>query len=393
MSSYAADGARAAWQSEVDRLVHDSLTAATFADLLERLPGIDPLSVWQSLQRQSTAGDNRAAGLGMSPADPRVAPLPIPHPLNFDWRFTTGTNDELIKRLAAATSRGEVLGYFGAPTTWRKARRALPDRRHVLFDREAERHADADTDAYKVRIGSDPLPAVRLDAALVDPPWYPEYHDSFLAAAASRLSFGNYVFASFPPPLTRPGATAERANIVRNAVRAGLVVADESPLALRYETPPFEEAAFAAAGLGTIPRTWRRGDLLKFCKRSAPNSVVPPLPDEGWRFVVIDEIPLAVRADVAPANTLLAPAITGATLPSVSRRHPARAGAALWSSRNRIYGSREPALLQRVISGLADGKDLPAIAASCAAKEEKVLFLAKEVTKLVRIERKEHGLE
>ena len=392
MSNSAAEAVNL-WQEAVDRLVRASLPAATFADLLEELPSIDPLTVSQSLERQF-ADDGRARELFLPTSVVRTrSPLPIAHPLNFDWRYSEGTNDDLVRRLSVVTESGDAIGYFGAPTTWRAARQSLPDRRHVLFDRDAARHAETGAEAYVISIGRQTLPMIPLRAAVVDPPWYPEYHDAFLAAAGSIVAIGGVVYASFPPPLTRPGVTAERANIVQNAVRAGLLVEDVSPLVLRYETPPFEAAAFAAAGLESVPEAWRRGDLLTFCRQGAFATIALALPDEGWQFVTIDQIPLAVRDAVTGAGELFAPAVVGATLPTVSRRHPARAEAALWSSRNRIYGSREPALLAAVVLALAEGAaDL--MAASVGDEEqEKVAALANEVRDLVRIERKEHGLD
>jgi hypothetical protein len=393
MSSSAANAASVVWQAEVDRLVRESLTAATFADLLEELPSIDPLTVWQSLHRQF-ARDERAGGLMLpTSVDQTRSPLPIAHPLSFDWRYSERTNDDLVNRLSVATESGDAIGYFGAPTTWRAARQNLPDRRHVLFDRDAARHAEPGAEAYVIAIGRETLPVIPLRAAVVDPPWYPEYHDAFLAAAATIVAVGGVVYASFPPPLTRPGVLAERVNIVQDAVRAGLVVEDVFPLALRYETPPFEAAAFAAAGLKFVPQAWRRGDLLTFRRLGACATSASALPDEGWQFVTIDQIPLAVRATVTGGEELFAPAISGATLPTVSRRHPARADAALWSSRNRIYGSREPALLTAVVLSLDEGVTDPIAGAVGAEEQEKVIALANEVRDLVRIERKEHGLD
>lgn len=393
MSSSAANAASVVWQVEVDRLVRESMTAATFADLLEELPSIDPLTVWQSLERQF-AHEECAAAFSLPPSKVRSpSPLPVAHPLNFDWRYSERTNDDLVNRLSAATTSGNTIGYFGAPTTWRAARQNLPDRRHVLFDRDAARHAEPGAEVYVIAIGRQTLPTIPLDAAVVDPPWYPEYHDAFLAAAATVVAVGGVVYASFPPLLTRPGVSAERANIVQNAVSAGLIGEEVFPLSLRYETPPFEAAAFAAAGLKFVPQAWRRGDLLTFRRLGACATSASALPDEGWQFVTIDQIPLAVRATVAGGEELFAPAISGATLPTVSRRHPARVHAALWSSRNRIYGSREPALLTAVVLSLDEGLADPSVGAVDAEEQEKVIALANEVRDLVRIERKEHGLD
>jgi hypothetical protein len=379
------------WLEEVDRCVTAASVATRFEDMLETLPSIDPLTVWQSLRRLLGDDNPRLARLrlGDRPGATR-SPLPIAHPLDFDWRFTSASNVALLDALSRCTTRSATIGYFGAPTTWRIGRTALPDRRHVLFDKNGS-SLDRSSDVHSVTIGRDDLPAVKLAAAVVDPPWYPEHQHAFLAAAASLLVSGGTVFASFPPALTRPGVLAERTNILANAVRAALLVRNEAPLALRYETPPFEAAAFAAAGLPVVPSAWRRGDLLTLEKVSWHKPAVPTVPDEGWRFVRINEIPLAVRPSVAASDCPFEPAFVDATLPTVSRRHPARAVAALWSSRNRIYASAEPELLTSVVEALAGRPTTEACA--LRRKQENAKVIANGVQELVRLERKEHGLD
>jgi hypothetical protein len=250
----------------------------------------------------------------------------------------------------------------------------------------------------------DPLPALELDAALLDPPWYPEYHDAFLWAGASLLRPHGLVLASFPPLSMRPGAAAEREQILRNAVPAGLVVEDVEPLALRYATPPFERAAFAAAGVFAVPDDWRRGDMLTLRKAHAGTVERPAPPSDRpeWEIIAIDEIPIAVRSpgqvsDIV-AMPLLESAVPGATLPTVSRRDSARAAAALWSSRNRIYRSRAATVLRAVVRSLVDGDDAVRAVEGVLARrltrteEENVVATANQIDDLVRTEREEHGL-
>jgi hypothetical protein len=173
---------------------------------------------------------------------------------------------------------------------------------------------------------------------------------------------------------------------------------------LRYETPPFERAAFAAAGVRAVPDDWRRGDMLtlrktddRAAKRPAPSSREPE-----WTFVEIDGIPLAMRELEAASETitspLIEPAVPGAVLPTVSRRDSARADAVLWSSRNRIYKSNAPTALRALVRSLASGGDAVGAAERAlerpltTAEEEKVVAAANELRKLIQTEREEHGL-
>jgi hypothetical protein len=391
--------ADANWRRRGAELVAAALDATSLGALLDFLPSVEPMLVWAELKSLAADGDPRAAALltsERSAAPP--SPLPIAHPLDYDWRFTAGTNDALIATLAADSIPGEILVYLGAPTTWEAARRALPDRRHILFDRNARRaDATADDELYVVDLLTDDVPELNAAVAVVDPPWYPEHHVAFLTKARRCLRNGGRIHASFPTEMTRPGVLAERANIVQNVARMGLSVVDEVSLHFRYETPPFERAAFDAAGLGVVPDAWRRGDLLIFAStyvRSEPRSSVAPA-SELWEITVLRGVPVAVRGLARAVGTsLLVAAVDGATLPSVSRRHPARRDAALWTSRNRVYLSSNPGVLAAVIHALVAEAD-PVEAsrrAGFAGEQEDVQSAAKAIGDLVELERSEHGL-
>jgi hypothetical protein len=398
-------GEAEAWREEIARAIRFHIDASDFATLLELVESADPTIVANVLEQKAKGGDDRASRLLKTAVSGAAAsPVPIAHPLDFDWRFTEQTNALIVERLAALVPVGGAIGFFGAPTSWRASATMLADRRCVLIDRNAGRHSGGEKIAHDLL--REKPPQLRLDAAVVDPPWYPEYHDAFLAAAAWSLGEDGVVLASFPPPLTRPGVLAERRSIVANAVRAALVVVDEAPLALRYQTPPFESAAFAAAGIG-LPEAWRRGDLLTFRKKSAAAGAasVHPLAgeagdlvlaeanDDRWTIFVCDEIPVAVRADgPAVGGELLKPAVPGATLTSVSRRHPARSGAALWSSRNRVYTSSAPAVIATIVAALARAEDPVDAVGDSEFAQESISRTANEIRELLQRERREHGL-
>jgi hypothetical protein len=400
------------WRREVEREVERALAdqPPDFAALVQELPSVDPLVVVDVLRWRATRGSAPAAALVASASaerpDESMSPRPIAHPLEYDWRFTTATASELVRRLERATGDDETIGYLGAPAAFTLAARELPRRQHALLDRSARWSPPPSGRARIISIDllCDPLPALELDAAVLDPPWYPEYHDAFLWAAASLLRPRGLVLASFPPLAMRPRVAVEREEILRNAVGAGLVVDYEEPLALRYATPPFERAAYAAAGIRTVPDDWRRGDLLSLRKTDADSAEhpVPPNDRPQWEFVDIDEIPLAVlnlqAGSKAVVQPLLEPAVPGAILPTVSRRDSARADAVLWSSRNRIYTSAAPVVLRAVVRSLAGGDNAVHAAKRVLerrltrAEEENVVATANQIRDLIRTEREEHGL-
>lgn len=407
-----AEGSPEDWLGAVEREVDLALgeSPLDFAALLQRLPSIDPLVVRDALQRRAEEGSARAAALAASAAQENGArapsPRPIAHPLDYDWRFADETAANLVEQLPPVTGAGDAIGYLGAPAAFAVGVRALPERDHVLLDRCARwpRPPSDRCRIISIDLLRDPLPALELAAAVLDPPWYREYHEAFLWAAAMLLRPGGLALVSFPPPIMRPAVAAERAELLQNAVRAGLLVEHAEPLALRYATPPFERAAFAAAGVRAVPDDWRRGDMLIMRKTRAGIAPRPATPsrEPDWLFIEVDDIPLAVR-EVAPESEtidarLLEPAVRGAVLPTVSRRDPARADAVLWSSRNRIYKSSAPTTLRTLVTTLASEDDsVRAVERTLerpltGVEEENLLAAANQLRELIATEREEHGL-
>ncbi|HEY4778843.1 MAG TPA: hypothetical protein VIH47_04545, partial [Solirubrobacterales bacterium] len=219
---------------------------------------------------------------------------------------------------------------------------------------------------------------------ICDPPWYPDAIAGFTGAGARMLAEGGLLLLSFPAELTRPAVDLERDGYLQALGEEGLASVGREALTCRYETPPFEYAAMAAAGLSCPPPDWRRGDLLSLRRTGPPPGPRPMAEESPWAGFVVDQIPLRVRVS-APAmgSELLGGLVPGDVLPSVSRRVPVRDQVALWSSRNRIFSSTEPERLGAILANLAAGEEPP------VGVEAQV---AEQLRELVRRERREHGL-
>jgi Probable N6-adenine methyltransferase len=366
------------------------MQGADFAKLLDRVEGADPRAVLDCLYTL-TSSDPQLAVLarnaseeGRSPTISRgCSTLPIVHPLDYHWRFAPETITTMLDRLAVCTAPGETVAFLGTPSLYAECAERLPGRKCVLFDSDIRVVDALGGDARVIDLTLDDPPRISASCAVADPPWYPEAIHAFARAAGTVLSPGGTFLLGFPAPLTRPGVNAERGEILRALQLQGLRLLNRHPLLLRYETPPFEQAAMAAAGV-SAPGQWRRGDLLTFdlSERFAPGPRALPI-DPHWSAFELAQIPIRVNPD-APAlgSDLIGSLVPGDLLSTVSRRDPIRPRVALWTSRNRVFSSSNPVHLLELVER---------VQADLEPRSPAERIASERLTALVRLEREEHG--
>lgn len=353
-----------AFSDSVDAMTQAALVggATSFSALLFQLPAIYPTEVLLSLERLVTAGRialhvaaearRQATEQVALPVEGRSL-LPVPHPLDYEWRFTPDASRELLNRATELTSTdGDVL-LFGTPGLAVEAL-TLPPARRLAFLAENNSVTQrvmalnrATGSPLAIAFCSGGLPRETADAVILDPPWYPDFIRPMLAAAAHACRIGGTVLISLPPFGTRPSAEADHHAALAFGRRLGLDVVEHTELAIAYATPFFERNALAASGI-YLPPYWRRGDLVVF--RKARPTLRPPAASGSarrpWREVTIDRMRLFIRQDTpSAAVTGLNPLVEGDVLPSVSRRDPRRRHGQVWTSGNRVYRTGNPQLI------------------------------------------------
>lgn len=397
----------------------DSLTKAAimdgaigFAALLRSLPGVYPTEVLASLDR--LAGDKaidpalavsirrQSAASAKDVAEGRSL-LPLPHPLDYEWRFTPDAARSLLNRAADLTSHDGDLLLFGTPGLAIEAL-TLPIGRRLAFLAESNSITDrvlalnrATGSPLAIAFCSGGLPRESADGVLLDPPWYLDFVRPMLAAAAHACRPGGVVLISLPPDGARPSAEADRQAVVAFAARLGLSVVDHAPLAIGYETPFFERNALAAAGIYPPPE-WRKGDLVVFRKTRA--SKRPPAVSSArrreWIEVGIGRMRLLIRVvgQAKSDEAGLVSLIDGDILPTVSRRDPRRRLVNVWTSGNRIFHSDNPQLvLEAAIScaGEAMGSGVQPRLWGTIRERETLDRVAAELRALAAIEAQEES--
>jgi hypothetical protein len=96
----------------------------SFETLLRRLPAVYPMEVLASLDRLASRGTipagvacdarQQASRNGTTAIEGRSL-LPLPHPLDFEWRFTPDAARALLDSAAGLTPAGGDLLLFGTP--------------------------------------------------------------------------------------------------------------------------------------------------------------------------------------------------------------------------------------------------------------------------------------
>lgn len=385
--------------------------AKSFEALLRRLPGVYPTDLLASVDRLVAQGalDAMSADAirqqsqvkGGRPAEGRSL-LPLPHPLDFEWRFTSESSRNLLDLAAALTLPGDDLLLFGTPGLAAEAL-TLPIGRRLTLLAEANNVTDRLL-ALNRAIGSPldiafcdaGLPRESANAVLLDPPWYSDFVRPMLAAAAHACRLGGTILISLPPDGARPSAAADRRASIALGARLGLSLQEHRPLTIGYETPFFECNALTANGIATPPQ-WRRGDLMIFRKTVVPDR--PPAASghtRGWTEVAIGRMRLFVRnrAGIHEGNRGLISIVDGDILPTVSRRDSRRRLADVWTSGNRVFTTDNPQLvLEAAIScvGEAAGSGNQPRLWGTVREREAIERVAADLRNLAAIEAAEEG--
>lgn len=362
------------YRSWLDRLVLAARRRGIdgFGGLVRALPGVDPSEVRASLLRIGEAKFARephsavVRGLWAASAAEAVDPgsdLPVPHPLDFDWRFDLPTRRSLLDR-SERLAEGAELVCLGTPTVFFEAVKTGSSIPFLLDGNDATtcaaaRHAG--DRVLRIDVADSGVPDIQAGVVVSDPPWYPDHMFAFMWLARRLLAPNGHLLLTLPPVGTRPGIVEERRALFAWGEALGLTRLRVEAGAARYISPLYEWNALRVARLADVPLDWRAGDLVVFRRgeRGQPPGR-PNLPTTArvWREVELQGVRLRIRA--RPASVPCAPAlrslVPGEILPSVSRRDTRRREADVWTSGNRVFACDSPSILADIATGLATGE-------------------------------------
>ncbi|MCL4748488.1 MAG: hypothetical protein KJZ83_24215, partial [Burkholderiaceae bacterium] len=147
----------------------------------------------------------------------------VPHPLDFDWRFTRLTVGLIWETIAELANPESGIALLGTPSLV-SAKRLTNLDAVTLFDRNPNHYGSA-SDGMTFTccdVLRDPIAAGTNSVVVADPPWYEAETIGFLWTASTLAGAGAHVLLSLPPAETRPGIPDERERITAAAEGFGL---------------------------------------------------------------------------------------------------------------------------------------------------------------------------
>jgi hypothetical protein len=408
----------------VDRWVYGAVTrgVTTFNSLVAALPGVYPTVVRDSLQRLIATGKltnhnfaSATVELGIERSELTQPSeschsivLPIPHPLDFDWRFGDSAVKYLLDTCLELTNPSDKIALLGTPSVMRYAIESSYPRKIILLDSNSEvvkclASATSSAQVIHCDVLRNPLPQIEASVVIVDPPWYEEHIKGFLWAGAELCQTGGHMLVSIPPVGTRPGIEQDRENLFEWLQKLNLEQIRIETAILPYVSPPFEINALKAAGFHAILEEWRRGDLGVFTRKDGqlpPRPMFPAASEDNW----IEEIIQGVRIRVRPHESSefedprLLSVVAGNILPSASRREERRVFIDVWTSGNRVYACEGRSVLRHILRALAKEKTPEEFVAQNLGRKlsadelRLVTETAKKLAEIISLERNENLL-
>jgi hypothetical protein len=412
------------FEEQVDRWVYGIIArgVTNFNSLLESLPSVYPSVVYESVRRLTAAGTfnnqdfvltseapwpNEAAREQSSNHQHRII-LPVPHPLDYDWRFGVSAVNYLLETCLELTGPDEMIALLGTPSVLRTAIESSYPRRMALLDANRSvvnclSQAASDTQVVLCDVVKDTLPLIEASAIIVDPPWYEEHMVGFLWAASQLCLQGGHVMVSIPPVGTRPGIERDRESLFNWARQLGLRLLRTEAAILPYCSPLFEINALKAEGLCGILEDWRRGDLSIFVKDAqvmSPRPLPPSASEDRWVEESLDGVKVRVRpwnSSEFEDPTLLT-IVGGDILPSASRRDDRRALVDVWTSGNRVFACYGRNVLIHILRAIARENSPVETVAQYLGRElsaderTSVVNTVIKITEIINTERSENSL-
>ncbi len=374
--------------ADLDRAIKDLLADRVLVQRGDEYELNDSRS--KSLSPTSSVDINKRK---LSLTDKKVASflssLPVPHPHDFDWRFSIPGIRAFVTHILKYHKINHSICVISAPTVYAYLRTLNIFPSLSLVERsedtvECIRHYFGDASGVCSHDLQYPWPARfigEFDCIIMDPPWYQDYYELFLLRATEILASGGLIHTAIFPPFAKTHALVERSAIFSFAHNRGLHLIELRAGTLEYDSPEFERKAFSVEGFEP-KRNWRRGDIATFFLGfKYGREHVFQVETGKWQEFRIGKSKLKIRIEEIMGYE--PPSIqtvedNSPYLSSVSRKYDRRDEIGLWTSYQQAFKIKGSSVISLMIECLLDGKSKGAILQEIAYKFDMPLETVEE---------------
>ena len=336
--------------------------------------GIHPIDLQKSIERlyqtkkiskskysrmiTTAAKNNNPAVLDM----PDV--LPVPHILDYDWRFSLQGLEYMAEQIKRnVKGKDATIAFLGAPTLFKYFyKKSYRNIKLILVDINATKHSvgiDANRASFidcNLNGSCKELHAINADMVVMDPPWYLNYYQLFFDRASLMCKLGSQIMCIMPPKFTKARTENETEMLLESLNKDyGLVKKHYHSGVVSYHTPPYEQNVLRANGIFCNPDNWRIGDLLVVEKvyntyggRIHNFSIAEP----NWDEVTISNIRIKYRRCddlISNYHIVLERIFSNDIYPSVKRSYGGKKTINVWTSGNRVFWCNNMPVLKMLL--------------------------------------------
>lgn len=351
----------------VDSIIIEAIKfTEDFYEIVLMAKGMHPIEIVHSLNRLHKDGliDNAMfnlvtqsiSSLPRTQEDGYEKILPVPHQMDYDWRFSNNGKQFFIDYINHEIKEKQIkrIAFIGSPSLFRHycehGRREIE---YYLIDFNANKHIQnivlsANSHVINCNLNYDldmelSIDQLNVDLIITDPPWYLEYYMQFFQICSVIGNDRSTVIGVFPSLFTRESVFDERNSINSYVNKLGFRNLSYKPLCIEYYTPPFEQNVLKVNGIVNYPICWRKGDFFSTTRSyksdaQCNNDVV--IRNGFWTEKTIQNVRFKIRqstftedVDYAIRLERLYP---NDIYPSVSRRYKGHDKINVWTSGNRV---------------------------------------------------------
>lgn len=374
------------FNQQIDNLtIETAKKTSDFYEYICNMQGVHPVDILNSLKRvfnSRSIGRKEYDQAILSAQSKRITKkddsdnmLPVPHMVDYDWRFSRQGISTFTKRINSIIAKTDVkaIVFIGSPSLFKYyCSYEFVNIQFYLVDFNANQHIKKselrsnqhviDCNIHYDLPAEIKLDSIKADVIVMDPPWYPEYYERFFEICVKVSHIGSIVLGVYPPEMTRSTVAEEKQKLSEYTRKLGFSDLRFDLHCIEYSTPPFEKNVLKANNIYNYPANWRFGDLMfstrvtNTCELLTEHCFFSK--NCGWSEKRCGIVRIKFKQDSLTPDDIFSISLyhlyNDDIYPSVSRRYTGHKSINVWTSGNRVFNCSNIPLLIRILEGLDD---------------------------------------